>query len=209
MPIRIALLAALLVAPGLGAQSLVANGSFDEDLSGWTTLATVGAFVEWTPDGRHGGGILMDGSAIATVGGGAAWTSECLQLGGGEHSLGGDVRLDGIAPFGFCALGYRRYMSTDCTGSHAARAEEALVNGSWQSLGFDFVVSDPEGDSFEVVLQTSILGGSGERRCVFDNIWLLGPTAPTLEIPTSSPVGLGILLLGLAIAGLRILRTPR
>lgn len=205
LPLRTAVLVVLVLTPSVGAQNLIVNGTFDEDIAGWATLATVGASVEWTPDGRHGGGILMEGTGITTVGGGLAWSSDCLHLEPGLHTLEGDVFMEGVAPFGLCGIYRRRYMTPDCTGSNGVTDAFTTINGEWVTLESQFVVTDSEGDSFEVVLQTSILGGTGERRCIFDNISLVGPTPPTLEIPTSSPLGLGGLFLALAIAGLAAL----
>jgi hypothetical protein len=129
-----------------------------------------------------------------------------LRLGPGLHTLQGDVFLDGVAPFGFCGIYRRRYLTPDCTGSPAVTDAISTSNGEWTTLETLFTVEDPVGDSFDVILHTSILGGSDERRCVFDNISLVGPTPPTLEIPTVSVLGLVALLVALAGAGVVALR---
>lgn len=199
--IRISLVSAILLTPAVVAQNLIPNGTFDEGLTGWSANASPGAGVEWTSAGRYGGGLLIDGSGVVTVGGGRAWTSECLRLEPGLHTLQGDVFLDGVAPFGFCGIYRRRYLTSDCTGSPVVTDAISTTNGEWATLETLFTVEDPEGDSFDVILHTSILGGSGERHCVFDNVSLVGPTPPTLEIPTVDSLGLGALFLALALAG--------
>lgn len=208
--INLTLLATLIAAPGpIAAQNLVANGSFDSDLSEWV-LEPVNATVAWTPNGLPSGAILMDGSAAVTPGGVIAESSACLQLPGGQHLLRADVFAEGVTQSGLCAVYYLRYVnSTDCTGSAASSDAQVEVDGVWTTLETPFVVNNPEGNSFRVVLHFAALGGSGTRRCTIDNVSLTGPPAPTLEIPTVGLPGLAALGGCLLAAGLIVVRRRR
>lgn len=203
-------LAVLMIAPGpMAGQNLVANGSFDSDLSEWN-LNPVNATVAWTANGLPSGAIIMDGSAAVTPGGVVAETSACFQLEGGQHLLRADVFPEGVTQSGLCAVYYLRYVnSTDCTGSAASSSAQVDTDGAWTTLETPFFVNNPETNSFRIVLHFAALGGSGTRRCTIDNVSLTGPPAQTLEIPTAGLPGLVALGGGLLAAGLIVMRRHR
>lgn len=132
-------------------------------------------------------------------------SSVCLPFQGeGTYRLVADLLFD-AKPDGQCFLAFQDHQdSADCTGTLAPHTWFQAGSG-WTHIDEELFVAPPT-QALRVQLRLRRTSGQTLSQCRFDNIALFGPPQPTLEIPTTSEIGLGVLVGLLVLAGVVTLR---
>jgi hypothetical protein len=170
------------------ADSLLANGSFSTDVSGWTVLRD--AQVLWTPTDSIGtaGSGAVDVTSNAINPGAVTGLTQCVGvLPGVPYDFGARILVQ--TPVGVSAFVTLSFFSgANCTGTELSRTStDTPPVGAWTLLGGKGAVS-PDGAASALVLlavQKAAAGGFADAH--FDDAYLTAPLT-TLVIPAAASI---------------------
>lgn len=204
LSVAIFVLVGSLLAPtsSLAQPNLLANGTFDTDLDGWTLPVEPGTTVVWDAFGDPGGSLRVTVTEPNTSTG---IYSACISGPVGRYTVrGSSYHPSGDPALMICHASIRGWTLPDCQGSMATilpPGPPALDEWvPWEYVQFIGEMSGVGIESIVVDLTVQRFGGAGETTCYFDNIELIGPVQSPLEIPTLDWIG-AALLIGLLAAG--------
>jgi hypothetical protein len=198
-----------LTTPAVTLGQELGNWTFDTDLEGWMLEFDFGN-IEWSASQGQ-----PPGAARLSSEGDAAIPGECFHLAPGTLSFTADGFMESHVNLVNCSLNFLLYTTAkDCTGPYFTIA---IVGGEdiipfvqtpnqWEHLTLEIPLDPGSSTDVKSFRPTIIEGGTNNNQdaCVFDNLNLR--IAPMTTIPTTSPVGLVVLGLFLAIAGLVLVR---
>jgi hypothetical protein len=154
--------------PAAPTTSLLANGTFDANVAGWTT---VGVALAWSPtdaDGNpaSGSAVITNTAAIASYGG--AWISQCVAVQPGSVlTLGGKSFISSAqATTGGAQLQVYFFSGTNCSGGSLGYVwtpdgDEAWTPDRWNSMsGTGPVPAGAQSASVEVQFTKREAGGT-------------------------------------------------
>jgi hypothetical protein len=196
---------------GLLCQSVVANGTFDGDLSSWSRASGMG-FAHWDSldaDGSpHSGTVLISNDSVPA--GLDVSIDQCVSITGGiPYEFAADIHPDNITPLSPSGMrqplhtgqGYvlfNFYASPSCGGPPSSDFVflGAESRNEWQSVTRSFV---PAHSVVSALVTVDVIKGpaGGNVSAHFDNIFMVPPSVPTAtpiptatEIPTAIPTAI-------------------
>jgi hypothetical protein len=163
-------------ASAVNAQNLVANGSFDATVNGWTPLDSVNVGLSWSSDDAAGsassGSLVADNSSSAPLDSGFAQCVSGLS-GGTVYSFGVKMRIPSSNPAGSSSLQVQWNDAVNCTGNFL-RAEimESGIRDSWSSVSGS--IAAPPGTQSALIFGQvdKTASGAGTYQTSFDDIFL-------------------------------------
>lgn len=207
-----ALLTLIACSPVLAQSSVLPNGNFDASVSGWTYSGPATGSITWEPaDGSPNAGSLRLSTSLFVVGGGPftarslgcaivapsdRWTAEAVVK--PEPGLSGPE----------CTMQILVFSETDCTGIETEVEPRAggVSPGTWTPAAQWSIPAWEAGNSISVrLLLEPHPPGGGTASCLFDSVRLYRSPSG-VEIPAASSVGLALLALLVAMAGVAMLR---
>jgi hypothetical protein len=203
-------LALTLTTPTLTLGQELGNWTFDTDLEGWALEFDFGIIEGSATHGQPPGAARLSSDGDAAIPG------ECFHFEPGIMSFTADGFMESHVNPVSCSLNFLMYLTADdCTGVFSTipivpgddLVPFVQTPNQWEHLTLAVGIPDPI-DVTGVKSFRPAIGESGvinnQDACVFDNLNLR--FAPLTTIPTTSPVGLVVLGLFLAIAGLVLVR---
>jgi hypothetical protein len=207
----LSVLALTLTTPAVTLGQELGNWTFDTDLEGWMLEFDLGIIERSVTQGQPPGAARLSSEGDAAIPG------ECFHFAPGNLSFTADGFMETSGEPLNCSLNFFLYTTAeDCTGPFTTipivGGEDIIIPfvqtpNQWEHLTLEIPLPAPVDPTGVRSFRPTIIKGvdnNNDDACVFDNINLR--LAPLTTIPTTSPVGLVVLGLFLAIAGFVLVR---
>lgn len=183
-----------------GATNLISNGSFDSDLTGWSSAPVPNSTFAWDAFGNPQGSLRITSSAEYVW---AETFGPCLVLAPGIelYEIAGGAYA--VGPGAQCRVEFAQYLSTDCSGPRASGGLHVSPSQEWESQTYTMAAAWGYASMRPALINVRTAGP--ETACHFDNIRVYPFGAPALVIPTADARGLALLAAAIALAGASVL----